>query len=736
MKKTMLKRLLSALLCLLMLLGAFASCNGNKNTTEETTVAENTADDVDPNALTLDHYRIIVSYKIKDDLRDSARRMVSLLQAYTGKDVMLREDDITAEDASYKEILIGATNRAASAESLAGIESGYVIQNKGGTIIINGVDELATADAVEYFIHNIIRKTGDPQGTISLANDFVLKQPYTDVDLKNTPYTIVYSATLDDSVDTTYANNGIDYEVQLAMDLRDLLMDCGANVTVTTDAAAPVANEILLGSTNREENTAFLKSLDYTQYGTGYVNGKIVIAGHGPATTAMAGKLFKTILSKGTTVSLAPVGARSNGNWILSLPEYEGGVLVSVSECYYNEMLYYIAGTTQEEYEAYAAKLEGLGYTKTFENEIEANYFDCYETKKIRVYMSYSANEKVTRLFVGDPDDVEYPQSSTEKYQKVTDMSITQLQLDYNTNSGGMGYVMTLEDGSFFLIDSGSTTNASAASKGLTNNDRVRIWNTLNKLNKRPDGKIVIRGWLITHCHADHINVFRKFCEVYGQKVTIEKYYECVVPSSVAYNSKNPDFHMAAGRVEKAKNQVKGGFDYVALHTGMKFYQYGLNFEILFTIEDHFPSRLHYFNDASTVFRMTVPDQSDDGKCQVLITGDLFTQGSKKLLQRYTAATLKSDILQVSHHGNQGASKAFYRTVAPSTCFWPCSQSSFEELVSGIGTTSYYVIDRYIYTELGVKEHYTNSDYAVQLPLPYAVGYARRFALPTTDQYP
>lgn len=734
--KNYLKRFLSAFLCLLMVLSLLSSCNGDPEVPQETE-AESVVDEVDPNAMSLEGYRIIMSYKIKDDLRNSIRRMVTLIQAYTGMDIILREDDVTAEDPKYKEILVGATNRAASAEALTALgDSGYIIQNNANNIIINGVDEIATADAVEYFIHNIIRKTGDPAGTISLAEGFTLKQAYMSVDFASTSYTIVYSDTLDDDENPTYANNGVDYEVQLAKDLRDLLIDCGATATVTSDASAPVANEILLGNTNREENTEFLQSLDYTQYGIGYTNGKIVIAGHGPATTQMAGDLFKKMLAKGTTVSVAPIGARSNGNWVLTLPEYQGGVLVSVSECYYNEMLYYIAGTTHEEYEAYAAKLESLGFAKTFENTIDENYFDCYQTKKIRVYMSYSENEKVTRLIVGDPDSVEYPQSSTDQYQKLTDMSITQVQLDFDTSSGGMGYILTLEDGSFFVIDGGSTTSQSAKDRGEENKGHVRIWNTLNKLNKRTDGKIIIRGWLITHCHADHIDVFRKFCEVYGQKVTIEKYYECVIPSSVAYNAKNPAYHMEAGRVDKARNYVKGGFDYVALHTGMNFSLYGLDFEILFTAEDHWPSRLHYFNDGSTVFRIMAKDKSDDGKCQVMITGDMFTQGSNKLLQRYSAATLKSDILQVSHHGNQGATKAFYRTVAPTTCLWPTSQKLFNELVAGVGTTSYYVIDYYIYAELGVKEHFTNSEYAVQIPLPYTVGYAKRFALPLTDQYP
>ena len=95
-------------------------------------------------------------------------------------------------------------------------------------------------------------------------------------------------------------------------------------------------------------------------------------------------------------------------------------------------------------------------------------------------------------------------------------------------------------------------------------------------------------------------------------------------------------------------------------------------------------------------------------------------------MKRYTAVTLKSDIVQVSHHGNQGATKAFYTAVDPSVALWPTSQELFEELVSEGGNASYYVIDRYLYTQMNVRENYTNSAYSVELTLPYALGTAKK----------
>lgn len=732
------KKLLSLFLCLLTVTLAVTSCHGRGDSADTTETGDTeTGAIADPNAFPLSSYQIVVSYKASTELRESAMRLATLIRDLTGMTVPVREDDAYAESAEIKELLIGATNRAASAETLAALDgNGYVIQNNNGTVVINGSSDTVTTDAVEYFLHNVVRKTAT-SGGIRLANGYRYTQGCSTVDLKSASYTIVYSASLDDKVDLSYANNGLDYEVQLALDLQTKLQGLGVNVSVTTDKTEAVANEILVGSTNRTESKRFLSAMDGTQYGVGCINGKLLIAGHSTATNVKAVEMFNKLLdsNKSLVLTLGESSVRSNTAWTLSAPYYEGGTLKGSQECAYDEMMYYYTNTTAEEYNAYCAKLLAAGYTQTFSNTIESNQFASYENKYTRIYVYHSPNEKATRLIVGEPDAVLYPTSSAESYEKITDVSITQLQLDYTTDSGGMGYIVTLEDGSFLMIDSGSTTSASAANNGKTNLDHVRIWNLLNQLNKRPDGKIIIRGWIITHEHADHIWVFRKFCEAYGKQVTIEKYYECVVPKTVAYNAKNPDYHVLNGYIEALRDKVNGDFEFVALHAGMQFSLYGADIEILYTVEDLYPTTLHYFNEASTAFTINVADDSADGKYQTLITGDIFTDACGVILKRYTATTLKSDIVQVAHHGNQGATKAFYAVVDPTVALWPTSESLFWDLVDGTGKTSYYVVDYYLYTQLNVKENYTNSDYSVELKLPYTLGSAVKHKASTTDQY-
>ena len=726
MNKQGLKRTLSFILCLVFVLMALASC---KRTPEDEN-GESSLDEAASETFYGD-YTIIIPSTANDDLRNESELLADLIETYTGASVTVFEDGYHKAEDSKKEILIGSTNRDDS-NGVELPENGYVIDMlDNGNIVIGGTSQTIVCDAVTYYINNILYAS-EKSGENIMTADYYYKSEYQTVKV-DSKYVIVYSDKLDDNNSKLSADvdnpSVADYEVEFANQLAEKLAVKGINVKVVSDKTAAVANEILVGETNRAESKSFLSLTGAAQYGIGYDNGKITVGGHSVATTMLACARLEKILTSSSDASalLGKASVRSNFNWALDFPCYDGGTIAGVSESYYDGAIYYITGTNADEYNAYCEKLVGAGYENTMTNAIDGNLFASYSSKKVTIYVYFVPSESAVRLIVADADNVEFPQSSTESYEKVTDVSITQTQLDFSTNSGGMGYIVTLEDGSFLMIDSGSSTNSTAAAAGNENKDHVRIWNLLNMLNKRKDGKIIIRGWFITHEHQDHIMVFRKFCEAYGKKVTIEKYYECVVPKSVCYNSRNPDYHVINGKVDEARRNVTGGFDMVMLHTGMKFTQYGADIEILFTVEDLYPKRLYYFNNSSTTFKIT------SGGYSALITGDIYTDACNVLVKRYSTA-LKSDILQAAHHGNQGATKAFYDAVKPTVVLWPTSKNLLDRLLSG-NSRPHEIIDKYVYYDMGVKEHYTNGEYSVQLKLPYVLGSAQKYTVPTTDQY-
>lgn len=727
MKKKLI-RIALVLLSVCMIAGILGGCK-TKTDPQETGTTETS----DPNRIPTGSCRIIIAGNCSTDVRNAARRLAQVIGLFCGNNISVCDDDITAEDAAFNEILIGKTNRAASGdEKNTPAQSGYLIRRDGGTVVIAGTTASETVDAVEYFLHHVIReRCADGQDSFLLEEGYCYEAKYETFSISGKKFDLVYSKSLDTVDDgPTYAHNGLDYDYDLALQTAEILKKCGATVTLKTDEAAATENEILFGNVNRPECETFLASIDATQYGYGVVNGKFVIGGYGAAAEERSVALLKKALAPEsatpkTSLSIGTATVRTEDAWYLGVPSYPGGVLVDAAEEGFDELVYSIRKTSPEQYEEFCASLVTLGMEKTYENTIENNVFRTYTGKTGLIYAYHTPGEKMTRIISGKKANVIYPTNYEENYEKVADVSITQLQLDFSTNSGGMGYVVTLEDGSFLLIDSGST--------GTGNLDHVRLWNLLNQLNRRADGKILIRGWIMTHPHADHFQVFREFCKMFGNKVTVEKYYECVVAESERYNSKNPGDSFES--LMKVKETVKGGFETVMLHPGMKFTLPGITLETLYTMDDLYYQTLRYFNNSSTCFRITVPDSSADGVYQTLITGDIYSDACDIILKRYTSATLKSDIVQVAHHGNQGATKAFYIAVDPDVALWPTSAKLMQGMLDPSGALSYNVIDRYLYNSLHVKENYNNSDSTVYLKLPYTLGSVQKMTVPTTNQY-
>ena len=162
----------------------------------------------------------------------------------------------------------------------------------------------------------------------------------------------------------------------------------------------------------------------------------------------------------------------------------------------------------------------------------------------------------------------------------------------------------------------------------------------------------------------------------------------------------------------------------------MKLDMYGVELEFLFTPEDIYPRTLRYFNNASSVFTISA------NGTKFLVTGDICDQSSDIIVKRY-GSYLKSDIVQVSHHGNIGATSEFYDCVDPAVALWPTSQNLLNNLISGEGNQRHFTVDYHLYKEMNVKEHYTNGEYTVTLNLGengYQLGTAQRYVVSTKDQ--
>jgi len=464
---------------------------------------------------------------------------------------------------------------------------------------------------------------------------------------------VVVSRSVDCTDKQGYANSGVDPECAVA---RQIARWLGGADVVTDETVAE--KEVLVGFVNRPETADFLSRLQKNQYGVARMGEKLVVAGHCVASIVKAAEYLLTLTPDAVAEDFCQI--LTCDDWITDIPAFGGEYLGMTDGCFHNVEFVYTADGVQ--YEQYLDVLQRAGYGKTFDNVICDNRFSRWTKEDAFLSVSYSGQEQRVRIISGSLSknnffDIIPGQGG---HEKVTDVTVTQMMLDYLGGSFGMCYIITLEDGSFVIFDGGHVRVINGYPKTF---DHARLFSLLQELNKRPDGQIVINAWYMTHEHSDHFNVFYWFCKEFGDKVTIKTYASCPCSSTVAFNAKNPEYHTTNGRLAQAYAWA-GGFRLVTLQTGDDFTLGGVRFEILYTVDDLFPDRLHYFNDSSFVCKMTYGGQG------IMWLGDICAAPSEALCKRYTPDYLKCDIVQMAHHGLNGAHQELYDAINARVLFW------------------------------------------------------------------
>ena len=679
MRSYSLSKWLGCVFCIIALIVCLTACTGNvpHETPPDSNLPTYETKSVEYD---LSAYKIIRPIDCENSLkifavsaRDKIKNYIDF-ELVVGSDY-IRDNSVTDEIKNAKEILVGQTNREESAKALEKLteDNTYIITVINNKIVINAKEDGVAAVGALYFADNIAANAEETRITLEEGYCYI-SEPVNKLviaDGEDPSPKIVYSEDLSDEKDAS--TNETDYIYDLSADFHkymETLLD--ADILLGNDSAKnEMTYEILIGETERQGYNEFFYSLGYNEYGFEVRGGKLIIAGTNMAATNMAVESAKVFLNQLVTERedgtkclelYDGMGKTSFFNgWFVDIPELEGGKYIKTHDADNGELLIYFEETTPEIFSSYCDKLEADGFSLWGENSIDGNLYSTYTRDDGMVHISYTDYTDTIRIVTAKAGSYKLPENTEQpSYPKVTDTYITQLACDYTHAQNNMAYIITLEDGSFVLIDSGDDYT----------NFTQNIYNKLKKLNKRPDGKIVISGWFITHNHPDHYSSFLKFCNAYGKIVTIENLYINTTSPSYEFNT------LGKGRAlqEKMKElQANCGFELITVHTGLKFYIANAKIEIMHTEEDTFPQDLFYFNDTSIVWKMTMAGQTS------LWTGDASDVSADIMVKKYPTA-LKSDMVQLAHHGYVGCSNIFYMKVNAGVLFWPTSQKGYDDM--------------------------------------------------------
>jgi len=476
----------------------------------------------------------------------------------------------------------------------------------------------------------------------------------------------------------------------------------GASLSGGEDlATTPTADswEILLGSCDRsEDDTVYAALRSIADYRVQVQGRKLVIAATRDDSLLAAVQALCLVLGDYTENGKMVLPADflltggADGEGEPGIPVFAGGTLrAGVDGGNGTELLIYSADS--KDCDAYLKALDGAGYALHAQHEIDGNrYFTCVGNGATVTVMDTPAMGAV-RVSV-DPAEYLLP-TQPEKTDAVVQPSVTLLGLEgYNTNSAptqtGLSMLYQLSDGRFIVVDGGHNKIQASGP----------IYKTMAKLAPDPDN-ITVAAWLVTHSHNDHAGAFISFCRNYGKKVTVEKVL-VNFPGDGQYTSSSTGTSYKENVLAEAEKL--SGTQIIKVHPGQVFYLGDAVMEILYTLDLYEPDRLVDFNDSSIVCSITLGGQ------RMLVTGDCGVLSSNILCRLYDGA-LRSDIVQMSHHGYQGATEELYRAVDPLYVLWPSGSTTYERYKTASNNT-------WLLQESHMERLWLAEDKIQTLPLP------------------
>ena len=482
---------------------------------------------------------------------------------------------------------------------------------------------------------------------------------------------------------------------------RTIKDEYGCEVKITTDWAKKPENipvgtpEILIGLTNRPESAEIAGTVGLNEYRITCVGNRVVIAAAKdwmlqPAMEMLIGLITVDENGRGTVPGdLDLVYDYSGGarpGWLLNgVPSYDDGVL---SEVFAKETLGFmkknaaskvmcVSKTNGDQFADYIEKVKSEGYTVV--QRADWDGLTAYQCDKddVSFYAYYADGAKEARIVQEKSDTVtleEFNYTTESKAGATNDVYLFGVMMDpdgidfaYNGNTRlncGQMLFMKLSDNSLVIIDGGGVQQMSDSAA----EEFLRL---AREATGVPEGeKMRISCWFITHRHGDHFQGFNRF---------ITKYHDQFEMERILYNIIETDDNFT--RVTSTVSRYYPDILYHKPHTGETIRLADISMDVMYTQEDLMdPKTMKYkssdFNDSCTVLKVNF-----DGKT-FMILGDIYGSAETTLLEYYSSDMLKSDVVQVSHHG-WNYMPSLYAAIDAKIALYPQSSGGAERGLSG-----------------------------------------------------
>ena len=262
-------------------------------------------------------------------------------------------------------------------------------------------------------------------------------------------------------------------------------------------------------------------------------------------------------------------------------------------------------------------------------------------------------------------------EDTTVEVQEPEPSPVVLYQLAPEANSLMQSYVIKTQNGKLIVIDGGVDGEGK---------DKVPYMPAaLRAIAGVGEGEYFeVEAWFLSHAHKDHTYELSKMLAEYSAESNYKInniYFDVPAFGTAEYPGQNADmadskivenlnrYGQVIGKGENYYDQLNGTvINTEAVAKGLSFDIDGVKIDVLQTWD--IADGTSNVNDTSIVLRFTIGEQT------VLFLNDLGSNGGRRLLATYGDA-LKSDIVQMAHHGQAGVNKDVYAAIGANVHLWP-----------------------------------------------------------------
>ena len=209
-----------------------------------------------------------------------------------------------------------------------------------------------------------------------------------------------------------------------------------------------------------------------------------------------------------------------------------------------------------------------------------------------------------------------------------------------------------------------------------------------------------VEAWFLTHAHCDHYGALADILTKPKQEgLKIKKVIHKFLPLDFIAETEKGSLPYV---VPFLKNLKQSRLKVETPKVGQVWnFGEGLTFECLNDYD--LTMKGNSINNSSICYRVM------NGGKSIMVTGDIGWPMADKMLKTVPKEKIKSDIVFLSHHGQNGANKNFYEAVKPEICVWPTPQWLWDNNHAGRGYGSGPWLTNYVkcwMQDIGVKRQF------------------------------